>query len=155
MTENFTMIKNILERFKTFKGCITFQPTTKNNIEEVNKNLRQSGFCSIPDEYCSFLLLTDGLSYNGIEFFGTQKHYREKKAYTFPDLTASTKHYEDYAFFNNKIILGRVSESLIFYNGNDKLYAVADRLTLRSRREFSSFSQLFYGFLQICDPDME
>lgn len=144
------MIEKALQKFCSFPGCVTFPPASAADIKNVNQNMRKNGFCEIPAEYQLFLSATDGLSYNGIEFFGTCSHYREKKAYTFPDLTASTKHYQEYHFFRNKIIIGRISESLIFYDNANALYAVADRLTLRSRREYASFDELLKIFLDIC-----
>lgn len=147
------MIEKALQKFRSFPGCITFPPAAAADIQKVNYTMRKLGFCEIPPEYRLFLGTTDGLSYNGIEFFGTRSHYREKKAYTFPDLAASTKHYQEYLFFKNKIVIGRVSESLIFYDGVNALYAVADRLTLRSRRECSSFDELLEIFIEICDSE--
>lgn len=150
MKENSTMIKSYVEQFSAFPGCITFPPCSEEDITRVSSLLSASGFSPIPAEYKEFLRLTDGLSYNGIEFFGSRSHNRTEKNYTFPDIAASTFHYEDYDFFRKKIILGRVSESMIFYDRINNCYAVADRLSLRSRREVKSFAEILKIFLDIC-----
>lgn len=144
------MIETKLKTFMNFQGCITFPSSADNDIIRVNKFLVEHDFSAIPEEYLHFLKLSNGLSYNGIEFFGTINHYREEKKYTFPDLIATNMHYEGYAFFNNKIIIGRISENLMFYDKTTENYAIADRLTLRSRREVSTFDELLEIFLNIC-----
>lgn len=150
MKENFIMINDCIKQFSLFPSCITFPPCTEESITHVSTLLSASGFSTIPAEYKEFLKITDGLSYNGIEFFGARSHNRPEKGYTFPDLAASTFHYEDYDFFRRKIILGRVSESMIFYDKLSNHYAIADRLTLRSRREVKSFAEILQIFLDIC-----
>lgn len=145
------MIKTYVEKFIEFPGCVTFPPCGEEDIRQVSSLLSASGFAPIPPEYKELLKITDGLSYNGIEFFGTRNHNRPEKRYTFPDLAASTFHYEDYDFFKRKTILGRVSESLVFYDKNGDYYAIADRLTLRSRREAPTFAEILKLFLEICN----
>lgn len=149
---SFTMIKEYFERYKKFLGCIIFPPASAKELISVNKYLQQNGFSEIPDEYKEFLKLTDGTAYNGIEFFGTQSHPRKNKNYTFPDLIASNLHYDEYDFFKSKIIIGRISENILFYDKISNSYAIADRLTLRSRREVASFEELFKIFLDISCP---
>lgn len=144
------MIKDCVKQFSQFPGCVTFPPCPEESITHVSTLLSASGFSTIPPEYKEFLKITDGLSYNGIELFGSRSHNRPEKGYTFPDLAASTFHYEDYDFFRRKIILGRVSESLIFYDKISERYAIADRLSLRSRCEAKTFIEILKIFLDIC-----
>ncbi len=145
------MIRDYVAQFSKFPGCITFPPCGEEDIRQVSSLLSASGFSPIPPEYKELLQITDGISYNGMEFFGTRSHNRPGKRYTFPDLAASTFHYEDYDFFKRKTILGRASESLIFYDKNGDYYAIADRLTLRSNRETKTFSEILRLFLDICN----
>lgn len=144
------MIEKQLKIFMNFKGTVTFPPSDENDIIRVNQFLESHQFSAIPKEYQQLLKITNGFIYNGIEFFGTVNHYRDEKKYTFPDLLASNMHYEKYDFFQNKIIIGRISENLMFYDKSTQNYAIADRLSLRSRREVSSFSDLMEIFLRIC-----
>lgn len=144
------MIKELFEQYKEFKGCILFAPAISADLILVNKHLIQNGFSALPNEYKEFLKLTDGTTYNGIEFFGTKNHYRKSKNYTFPDLISSNLHYDEYDFFKNKVIIGRISENILFYDEINDSYAIADRLTLRSRREVASFEELFRIFIEIC-----
>lgn len=145
------MIKNYIAKFIEFPSCITFPPCEEEHIRQVSSLLAASGFSPIPKEYKELLQITDGISFNGMEFFGARSHNRPGKSYTFPDLAASTFHYEDYDFFKRKTILGRASESLIYYDKNGGYYAIADRLTLRSNRETNTFSDILKMFLEICN----
>lgn len=140
------MINQYIEKYSQLPGCILFPPCQDDNIKQLSSLLSASGFSPIPPEYKIFLKITDGLTYNGVEFFGTRNHNRPEKSYTFPDLAASTFHYEDYDFFKKKIVIGRISECLLLYDKNSDRYAIADRLTLRSLKEFNTFIELFKLF---------
>ena len=123
------MIK-YFEAIKKFPECITFTPCSENEIAKASSLLAASGFCALPEEYKEFLRQTDGLSYNGVEFFGIQNHNRILKKYTFPDIAASTFHYKGYAFFKRKLVLGRISEALICYDNISDDYLFYTMLTL-------------------------
>lgn len=145
------MIEQYVETLKSYKGSITFPPSNAEQIQEVNNTLKKYQFSTIPEEYQTFLERSNGYTYNGVEFFGTISHPREAKGYIFPDLTITNIHYSQYSFFNNKIIIGRVSESMMLYDKSSDTYAVVDRLTLRSRVEVRSFEELLDIFLEICN----
>lgn len=142
------MIKHF-ELIKKFPECITFTPCSETEIVKASTLLAASGFCAIPEEYKSFLKLTDGFSYNGIEFFGIQSHNRTIKKYTFPDIAASTFHYKGYAFFRRKLVLGRISEALICYDKTSDDYTIVDRVSLRPLNGGKTLADLFKLFLEI------
>lgn len=148
MKERFTM-KKIFEDLKRHPESITFLPCSENEIIKMSALLSASGFSSIPGEYKEFLRITDGFSYNGLEFFGIQNHNRPNKQYTFPDIAASTFHYKGYAYFKNKIVLGRISEALICYDKNTDDYTIVDRVSLRPLNGSKTFADLLKIFLNI------
>ena len=137
------------ELLKKFPECITFTPCPENEISKVSTLLSASGFCALPEEYKTFLRLSDGLSYNGVEFFGIQSHNRSAKKYTFPDIAASTFHYKGYAFFRRKLVLGRISEALICYDKLSNDYIIVDRVSLRPLNGSKTLTDLFKIFLDI------
>ncbi len=126
-------IKELLETFKNFPGCITFSGAKDEDIAKLNM---------LNQDYKSFLKLTDGLIYNGIEFFGVEPHLRKEKDYKFPSIQSINKHYWENAFFESKTIVGRLSESLIIYDKKSDTYDIIDRIKLRSRVELDSFPEL-------------
>lgn len=142
------MIKHF-ELIKKFPDCITFTPCSESEISKASALLAASGFCAIPEEYKDFLRYSDGLSYNGVEFFGIQNHNRSLKKYTFPDIAASTFHYKGYAFFKHKLVLGRISEALICYDKKADDYTIVDRVSLRPLNGGKTLADLFKIFLDI------
>ena len=137
------------ELIKKFPECLTFTPCSESEISKVSALLSASGFSAIPAEYKEFLQLSDGLSYNGVEFFGIQNHNRSIKQYTFPDIAASTFHYKGYAFFKHKLVLGRISEALICYDKIAADYTIVDRVSLRPLNGGKSLKDLFKIFIGI------
>ncbi len=142
------MISRCLNVFKQKNGCVTFSPADDKKINMINTVLTDNGFSELPDEYKVFLKLSDGFIYNGLELYGTVSHNRKEKEYVFPDLASIAKTYADYDFFRNKTVLGRISESIIFYDKQTDSYAVADRINLLSRAEYPTFSDIMKIYME-------
>lgn len=134
------MAENILNNFRQHPNCITFLPALKKKLSATDELLSHLELARIPHEYTAFLQLTDGMIFNGIEFFGTTKHPR--RGYIFPDLKTINLAYARYSFFKNKIILGHASETLLIYDDGTKKYSIADRINLRPLNEVNSFKKL-------------
>lgn len=134
------MAENILNSFRRHPNCITFPPAIKKKLSKTNEILAQITLAEIPLEYAEFLQLTDGLIFNGIEFFGTAKHPRRN--YIFPDLKTINLPYARYSFFKNKIILGHASETLLIYDEGTKKYSISDRINLRPLKEVGNLREL-------------
>lgn len=141
------MISKYINYFKSQNGCVTFDAAPDEEIERVNAKLVADGFSDIPEEYKIFLKLTNGLTYNGAELYGTSPHYRIDKNYTFPDIVSESSQYIDYEFFAQKVVFGRISEHILLYDKKNDYYAIVDRTNLRSRIEvenFVDFIKVFY-----------
>lgn len=143
------MVNQYLTYFKNVPCSVAFAPATEANIIKIEAELTCRNFASIPEEYKTFLKLTDGISFNGIEFYGTTQHYRQEKDYTFPDLISVNKEYLNYDFFINKIIIGGISESLLLYDQTNKTYTITDRTNLRPHMEVNTFTDLLKIFYNI------
>lgn len=135
------MINGYLEQIKAKKGCVSFAPAHSEDILATNAKMKGLLFAEIPAEYQNFLSLTNGIIYDGIEFFGCKPQIRS--TYTFPDLIKINQPYSDYAYFSDKIIIGRISESFLVYDSVTCDYAMIDRLNLLTRSEQDSFAALF------------
>ncbi len=141
------MIKEYVEQIKNKDGCVYFAPAKAEDIEAINNKMKEFLFAEIPAEYKEFLSLTNGIIYDGIEFFGCRPQIRNN--YTFPDLIKINQPYSEYAYFSDKIIIGRISESFIVYNSPSNDYAMIDRLNLLTRSEEDSFTELFKNLCEI------
>lgn len=136
------MISKFLNLYKSKNNCIHFSPAEEDSYIRTDDYLLKHNFCKLPDEYKMFLKLTNGLIYDGIEFYGTIPHDRIEKNYTFPDIIMMCENYANYEFFTNKVVLGQISESIILYDEKSSSFAVIDRFNLRSRIECNSFAEI-------------
>ena len=148
------MIKDILSKAKETKSFLCFPPAGKEALEQSNKELASFGNQHLPEDFCQFLELCDGLYYDGLELFGTKEHPRPTKEYTFTNLVKANKPFSEYTFFYQKIIIGSMSENFIIYDNKNKLFAVIDRINLCSQVEFSSFEELFSYLLRHCEIEI-
>lgn len=137
------MIKEYYRTISSQVSAVTFQPATEQQVHQLNQVLKINLFSQLPEEYIDFLNLSDGLIYNGIEFYGLNSHHRLENKYFLPDLESCNTQYIKYSFFTNKVILGRLSEGIICYNFQSKIFSVSDRINLRPRMEFTTFEELF------------
>lgn len=135
------MIKDYLEQVMAKKGCVFFAPARSEDIMTTNAKMKELLFAKIPSEYQDFLSLTNGIIYDGIELFGCKPQIRN--TYTFPDLIKINQPYSEYAYFSDKIIIGRISESFLIYNSITQDYAMIDRLNLLTRSEEDCFTAMF------------
>lgn len=144
------MVKSAYEILASQQGCITFKASNENDIEIINAYLNHQNFSDIPPEYVEFLYLSDGLIFNGIELFGTESHQRSEKNYTFPSLKDVNAKYIPYDFFTRKLVLGRISEAIILFDKKNGVYAIVDRINLRSRIETASFCEILKILATYC-----
>lgn len=143
------MIDMLFHKVSTLNICTVFPPAQPKELDTVNSFLISQGLAEIPSEYEEFLRLSNGMSFDGVEFFGSLPQQRPKYNYIFPDLVIAAKPYCKYEYFKGKIIIGRLSESIILYNANEELYALIDRVNLRSRMEWPTFEELFRYMMKI------
>ena len=136
------MVKNCIEQLRQHYKLITFPPASSHELGHLNKFFQITIGSNIPDGYYDFLSITDGLICNGLEFFGAGAHERLEKRYTFPDIESVNIRFMKYNFFVKKVIIGQISEGLIYYDHKNRCYAISDRINLRSHTEINTFSEL-------------
>ncbi len=98
------MVKKCLETLRSRGNIITFPPASSHDLGHLNKFFQTSIGSSIPDSYYEFLSTTDGLIYNGMEFFGAAPHERLEKRYIFPDVESVNIRFMKYNFFAEKLL---------------------------------------------------
>lgn len=145
------MIKPLYEKICSHEGCVIFLPSSEEEIKNTNSVLSCFPFALLPEDYQNFLRISNGFICNGIELMGTLPQQRLEKQYIFPDIIQINKPYAQYDYFADKLIIGRLSESMIIYDRKNTLYAVIDRINLRSRLEVDNFRELFLYILGLCN----
>lgn len=144
------MIDEHLQKIIKHSGCITFNGATDAEIAQTNAFLKNQNFAEIPKAYYELLHITNGLICDGVELMGTQSHPRQEKRYIFSDLLQINKPYANYEYFAQKLILGRLSESLIVYDQTSDYFAIVDRVNLLSRMEVDGLENLLFHLCKIC-----
>ena len=132
-------------------GFISFPPVADSIVQAVSERLAQRGFSPIPPDYADFLKLTDGLYFDGLEFLGAVAHPRPAKNYIFPDMSEINGGFVEYEFFQNCLIIGRISECFIAYDGGKNAFVLIDRINLCSQAEYSTFNDLLAAMLRLCN----
>ena len=74
-----TVLNNMYQTY-----AMIFPPATLMEIQRTSFSLVKQGFIQIPTDYIQFLSITDGLTWNGLEFFSIHEH--ERKDCVFPGL---------------------------------------------------------------------
>ena len=67
-------------------GAVFFPPVDERSLRFVSSLLASHRFPPLPLDYIALLKQTDGLSWNGVELYGTRANDREAKGYTLPGL---------------------------------------------------------------------
>ncbi len=142
------MIEHYLKYFQRLPGSVVFEPALEANLVKIDNELTERKFSAIPKEYRNFLQSNDGLIFNGVEFYGSVPHYREEKNYTFPNLITVNEYYLNYDYFIRKLVIGRISENILVYDGAENTYAITDRINLRpviETENLAAFLKIFYN----------
>ena len=106
-----------------------FSPVGLMDIQRVSIQLVKQGLVQFPNDYIQFLEITDGLSWNGLEFFSIHEH--ERKDCVFPNIQLlsyqATQNLK--SMFPKSLVLGMAPEHLILYEAPQKEYTIVDRYT--------------------------
>ena len=94
------MVRVLLSKAKEEKAFICFPPMDETKLRQTNEVLTDICGCLLPEDFCTFLMLCDGLYYDGLEFFGTTEHPRPAKNYIFTNIINANKPLSEYTFFS-------------------------------------------------------
>lgn len=140
------MLSRILNTLK--KDNATFFPSVdERSLRFVSSLLSSHRFPPVPPDYIALLKQTDGLSWNGIELYGTRANDREALGYTLPGLIEANLEFAQVAPMRGKLLLGRAAEELFIYDSMDQHFHIINRLDFSDSASFSTFSEALYLFV--------
>lgn len=119
--------------------AIVFPPVDAKTVQQASVKLVKSGVTPIPLDYVSFLSLTNGLSWNGMELFSLNNIERAKGAFHHPGIMDNFSFCQNNALMKRKLLLGYGWETLIVYDFAQKEYQLVDRYTYRVILSFPTF----------------
>ena len=116
------------------------------DIQRTSISLVKQGLIQIPNDYVQFLTMTDGLNWNGIEFFSIHEH--ERKDCVFPSLQLlsyqATQNLK--SLFPKSLILGFAPEHFILYESPKKEYTIINRYTYAPVVKLPRFVDVLYFY---------
>lgn len=92
----------------------------------------------LPQDYLSFLALTDGLSWNGLQLYPLNERLNETETVKYPGLM-QVNLAQTNAALKDVVTVGSFLEELIIYHPRKKEYQVWDRFTYTPIYAFSEF----------------
>ena len=129
------------------KGAMVFPGASLGEIQSTSIVLVKAGFPRIPRDYLAFLEQSDGLQFEGVEFFSCLSHERAGTVFNQPTLESYQTKYAKGRFFATRLVLGRATECLICYNATDKCYELVQRDGLQVVSKFSEFKDVIYSLM--------
>ncbi len=137
------VLKKIYQDYATI-----YPPAEPDEINKVYFGLLQNGFGRLPSDYRSFLMLTDGLFWNGLELFATREHERDNGAYFHRGILQQQARFATNPALHKKIILGLSPEEIIAYDVVRKEYQVIDRYSYTAFIKFPGFADILYFYVR-------
>ena len=131
------MVKSYLEYLHKTYRCKLFPPLLDGSADKY----------SVIREYYELLQISNGMVCNGVEIFGCVPIEREHKGYTLPDAESVTERFVRYNFFRDKIIIGQLPEALIYYDIENSVYGISDRISFAALAEYDNLLDLLKSFL--------
>lgn len=128
-------------------GAVFFPAVDERALRFVSSLLASHRFPPLPLDYVALLKQTDGLSWNGVELYGTRANDREAKGYTLPGLIEANLEFSNAAPMQGKLLLGRAAEELFVYDSVDQKYHIINRLDFTNSCTFPTFSEALYLFV--------
>ena len=126
--------------------AIIYPPAEKEEIQLVIGTLIHENAGFLPSDYREFLCLTDGLFWNGIEFFSTREHERDNGAFTHRAILAMQATFYANQNLKGKIILGLAPEEIIAYDSKRREYQLIDRYSYTIFVKFPSLADVLYFY---------
>ncbi len=126
--------------------AMVFPVATIMEIQRTSISLVKQGLIQIPADYIQFLSITDGLNWNGLEFFSIHQHERKDCVFPTLQLLAYQGTQNLKSLFPKSLILGIAPEHFILYEAQKKEYAIINRYTFASVVQLPRFADVLYFY---------
>ena len=122
------------------------RPASETDISQCLTDLAELGLEPLPTGYIHFLMQTNGLAWNGIEFYSTYivTLADRPNGYKLMDLAAMNDEFNDRYELDEKVLLGRSDIDYYTYNTETKKYEILEFESRDTMDEFSTFEELFF-----------
>lgn len=128
--------------------AILFPPAEYEEIQKISHELIQMGLAPLPGDYTDFLMLTNGLFWNGLEIFATTEQERNNSAFFHRGISQMQKILLSNPVLKKKIILAIAPEEYISYDISQREYQIIDRYSYTVFMKFPQFSDILYYYVK-------
>jgi len=147
------VFKKILEQIREEEekfGDELQPPCSKESILLLNKEVNSKLDYSIPVQYNEFLLITNGLDYNGLVIYASERStligYEDRIIEGFIDANLVFRESE---LFENIIVFGESDNVLYIFDKTKNKYRVVDKISLDTVDTIKSFDILIVQALEM------
>lgn len=126
--------------------ALVFPPATIMDVQRTSISLVKQGFIQIPNDYVQFLTMTDGLNWNGVEFFSIHEHERKDCVFPCIQLLSYQGTQNLKSLFPKSLILGFSPEHFILYESVKKEYVLINRYTYAPTVKLPRFADVLYFY---------
>ena len=123
-----------------------FAPQPMMTIQRTSIALVKKGYIQIPLDYVQFLMLSDGLSWNGVELFSIDPHERKDTVFFQPTLMGIQEELTLKKLYPKTLVVGIGPEELIVYFNETHAYHLLDRYTYETVVKLPRLSDVLYFY---------
>jgi len=134
---------DILKALDLDDSAMICKPVTNSEVEQCQMDLKEMALESIPNGYIDFLKLSNGFSWNGIEFYSTYRVTDPETNYMLLDIVSANDEFNDLYQLDHLVLLGKEDEDYYAYNISNGLYEILERESRQAMEEFKTFDELF------------
>ena len=139
------LLKQLLKRMY-HDYAVMFPGVDMIKIQQASVVLRKADLPQIPLDYATFLTMTDGLSWCGLELYSLTEHERDNVAFKHIGLLQSYEEQAQNPLLKKKLVIGQAPEELIVYYGGQNEYQILDRYTYRVILKLPRFFDVLYFY---------
>jgi len=141
-----TSVDGILALLRKEFGAMIPRPATDEDLEQCRQDLDDLGLEPLPPGYEDFLKKNNGLAWNGIIFYGTDRVIEadNPSGFVLTDIVSENDEFNERYEFDEKVLLGRADEEYYAYNTETRAYEIVELGEREALEEYGTFAELFY-----------
>ncbi len=106
------------------------------------------GLVPLPRDYADFLMLTNGMFWNGLEFFSTTEQERNNGSFFQRGIRQAQQLFLPHPMLKNKIVIAVAPEEYVAYDIQRKEYQIIDRYSYTVFIKFPQFLDILYYYVK-------
>ncbi|GIV89786.1 MAG: hypothetical protein KatS3mg055_2304 [Chloroflexus sp.] len=146
---NYKYLLIEIDRRRRLRGKELQPACTKNQLEQLAAKVREELNTELPKDYTELLSYTNGISYNGLVIYASEKSLVQGTQDVFiPGFVEANLLHRSDSYYNDFLIFGEGNMDYYTLYLPDRLYRVIDRVPGNVIAIFPSFDELMRKALQ-------